>query len=174
MESNDYTILPKNKTELMLRIQQEGTALQRAIDGLSEAQMSIPDAGGWSIKDNLAHLSAWENFMREHYVHHLLPHEVMGIDAETFQKADVNVQNAILFQRDKDRSVTDVLAALHHSHEQVLADLDQMSFADLMKPRSTDDPEARLLIDEVIGNTYEHYLEHRITIENSRRSCPNP
>ena len=169
MESNDYTILPKNKTELMLRIQHEWAALQRAIDGLSEAQMSIPDAGGWSIKDNLAHLSAWENYMRQHYVHHLPPPEVMGIDAETFEKADENVTNAILFQRDKDRSVADVLAELRHSHEQVLADLDQLSFADLMKPGLADDPEARPLISRVIGNTYEHYLEHRITIEKFRQ-----
>ena len=167
MESNDYTILPKNKTELMLRIQHEWAALQRAIDGLSEAQMSIPDAGGWSIKDNLAHLSAWENFMRQDYLHHLPPHEVMGIDAD-FEKADENVQNAILFQRDKDRSVAEVLTELHQTHEQVLLDLDQMPFADLMKPRSTDDPEARPLISRVIGNTYEHYLEHRITIEKFR------
>ena len=169
MESNDYTILPKNKTELMLRIQQEWTALQRAIDGLSEAQMSIPDAGGWSIKDNLAHLSAWENFMREHYVHHLLPHEVMGIDAD-FENADENVQNAILFQRDKDRSVAEVLTELHQTHEQVLLDLDQMSFADLMKPRLADDPEARPLIGWVIGNTYDHYMEHRSTIEKAAKA----
>ena len=169
-EPNDYAILPKTKTELLSRIAREWTALQHSIDGLSEAQLSVPDTGGWSIKDNLAHLSAWENFMRQVYLHHLPPHEVMGMDAEIFEKADENGQNAILFQRNKDRSVAEVLAELRHSHEQVLADLDQMSFADLMKPRSADDPEARPLIGWVIGNTYEHYLEHRITIENSRRS----
>jgi uncharacterized protein (TIGR03083 family) len=164
-EPNGYSILPRDKAELMDRIQREWTALQRAIAGLSEVQMSVPDAGGWSIKDNLAHLSAWENFMRQHYLHLLPPHEVMGIDEETFKQADENVLNAILFQRNKDRSVADVLAELRHSHEQVLADLDQMSFADLMKPRSVDDPEARLLLEGVVNNTCDHYLEHRITIE---------
>ena len=169
-ESNDYAILPKNKVELLNRIEREWTALQRAIAGLGEAQMSVPDAGGWSIKDNLAHLSAWENFMRQHYLHHLPPHEVMGIDAETFEKADENVINAILFQRNKDRSAAEVLAELRHSHEQVLADLDQMSFADLMKPRLADDPEARPLIGWVIGNTYDHYMEHRSTIEKAAKA----
>jgi uncharacterized protein (TIGR03083 family) len=164
-ESNDYAILPKNMTELMLRIQREWTALQRAIDGLSEAQMSVPDAGGWSIKDNLAHLTAWENFMRQHYLHHLPPHEVMGIDEETFKQADETGLNAIIFQRNQARSLADVLTELRRSHEQVLADLDQMSFADLMKPRDADDPEQRPLMGWVTGNTYEHYLEHRTTIE---------
>ncbi|HEY4722822.1 MAG TPA: ClbS/DfsB family four-helix bundle protein, partial [Anaerolineae bacterium] len=145
-ESNDYAILPKTKTELMNRIAREWTALQRASAGLSEVQMSVPDAGGWSIKDNLAHLSAWENFMRQHYLHHLPPHQVMEIDEETFKQADENVLNAILFRRNTDRSVADVLAELQQTHEQVLSDLDQMSFADLMKPRSADDPEARPLI----------------------------
>jgi hypothetical protein len=164
-ESNDYSVSPRDKTELMARIAWEWTALLHAIDGLGDAQMSVPDAGGWSIKDNLAHLSAWVNFMRQHYLHHLPAHEVMGIDEETLKQADENVLNAILFRRNKDRSMADVLTELHQSHEQVLVDLDQMSFADLMKPRSADDPKARPLIGWVIGNTYEHYLEHRATIE---------
>jgi hypothetical protein len=45
--------LPRTKNELMERIAREWDALQRAFAGLNDAQMSAPDAGGWSIKDNL-------------------------------------------------------------------------------------------------------------------------
>jgi hypothetical protein len=52
------------------------------------------------------------------------------------------------------------------THNQVLDALGPMTFADLMQPRFADDPEARPLINWVIGNTYDHYQEHRQTIQD--------
>ena len=164
MSDDDYSQMPKDKTELMERIRREWTALERAIQQAGDERMSVPDAGGWSIKDNLAHLAAWERFMRLHYFRRLPPHEVMGVDEATYERVDEDGQNAILFERDKDRPAAEVIAELRQSHEQVLADLEPMLFADLMKPRD-DDPEARPLIVWVIGNTYDHYREHRASIE---------
>jgi hypothetical protein len=40
-----------------------------------------------------------------------------------------------------------------------------MSFEDLMKPRHADDPEKRPLLMWVLGDTSEHFAEHRETIE---------
>jgi hypothetical protein len=164
-EPEDYSHPPQDKTELMQRIQREWAALERAVDGLSDEQMSVPDTGGWSIKDNLAHLAAWEHYMRQCHLRNLPPHEVMGVDKETYEKLDENGLNEILFQRNRHRSVPEILAELRGSHEQTLADLEQMSFADLMKPRYADDPETRPVIIWVTGNTYEHYKEHRAVIE---------
>lgn len=165
MNDNEYSQLPTNKAELMERIEREWTALEHTIQEVSEEEITIPDEEGWSIKDNLAHLTAWERYLRLHHLRDQPPHEVIEIDAATFEQADENKLNAILFERDKDRPVAEVIAELRQSHAQVLADLAQMSFADLMKPRYADDPEAGPLIDWVIGNTYEHYQEHRATIE---------
>jgi hypothetical protein len=39
-----------------------------------------------------------------------------------------------------------------------------MSFEDLMKPRRADDPEKRPLLLWVIGDTSDHFAEHRETI----------
>jgi len=164
-EPSDYSIPPRDKAELMQRIEREWTALQRAIEGLGDEQMNVPDTGGWSIKDNLAHLAAWERFMRLHHLRDLPPHEVMGVDQATFEQVDENGLNAILFERNRSRSIADVLAGLNRSHADVLPDLEPMSFADLMKQRFPGDPEARPLIDWVIGNTYDHYREHRAAIE---------
>jgi len=164
-ELSDYTLPPRDKAELMERIEREWTALQRAIEGLDDAQMSAPDAGGWSIKDNLAHLAAWEGFMRLHYLRDMPPHEAMGVDRVTFEQVDEDGLNAILFERNRTRSMADVLARLNRTHADVLADLEPMSFADLAKQRFPDDPDARPLMDWVIGNTYEHYREHRASIE---------
>jgi hypothetical protein len=40
-----------------------------------------------------------------------------------------------------------------------------MSFDDLMAPRHADDPERRPLLMWVLGDTTEHFEEHRQTIE---------
>ena len=157
--------IPNDKADLLARIQREWSALMRAIEGLPPEQMSVPDAGGWSIKDNLAHLTAWEQLMLLHYLQGRPPHEAMQIEAATFERLDENGTNAILFERNRNRSVAYVLDGLRRSHEQVLAFLGQMSFSDLMKPRFLDDPQARPVINWVIGNTYEHYQEHLHNIQ---------
>jgi hypothetical protein len=159
---NDY---PKDKAELLERIQHEWAALEDTIQGVSDDAMTVPDTGGWSIKDNLAHLAAWLQFLRLHYLGDLPAHQAMRVDETTFAKVDEDGLNAILYQRNRDRPVPEVIAELRRSHAEALADLEQMSFADLMRPRFADDPEARPLIAWVIGNTYEHYREHRAAIE---------
>jgi uncharacterized protein (TIGR03083 family) len=161
----DYSILPPDKAELMRRIHHEWAALERVIESLNDEQMTVPDAGGWSIKDNLAHLTVWETFMRLHYLQNLPAHEVLDIDEEVFKRGDEDEMNDIFLQRSKDRSVSDVLSELRQTHEQVLADLAQVPFTDLMKQYYPDDPEARPLLCWVIYNTYDHYQEHRLTIE---------
>ena len=58
---------PKSKSELFSRIQHEWSALMDAVAKLDEKQMSTPDAGGWSPKDNLAHITEWMNILLDEY-----------------------------------------------------------------------------------------------------------
>ncbi len=156
---------PKDKADLVERIQREWSALTQAIDQLSDEQMSVPGTGGWSVKDNLAHLAAWEQFMLLYHLQGHPPHEAMQVDEAAMERLDEDGLNAVLYERNRIRSVADVIRGLYRSHEQVLAALQPMTYADLMKPRYPDDPEARPLIGWVIGNTYEHYREHRLAIQ---------
>jgi hypothetical protein len=156
---------PRDMADLLLRIEQGWLALQLVIAPLNEAQMNLPGAGGWSIKDNLAHLTAWEQFMLQCYLQGRPAHEVVQVDEATWKTLNEDSQNDLLYRRNRDRPAKDVLADLLHSHEQVVATLKQMSFADLMKPHYPNDPQARPLVGWVIGNTYEHYQEHRVSIE---------
>jgi len=95
---------------------------------------------------------------------------VMQIDEATWKTLDENGTNAILHRRNQSHSLSEVMDDRHRSHEQVMATLERMSFSDLMKPRLADDPQARPLIGWIVGNTYEHYQEHRATIEALRES----
>jgi len=169
MEENETNEImpsvPKDKADLMERIQREWSALTQAMDKLSDEQMSVPGTGSWSIKDNLAHLAAWEQFMLLVHLQGHPSHEAMQVDEATLERLDEDGLNAILYERNRHHSVADVVSDLYRSHEQVWAALEQMTYADLMKPRYADDPEARPVIGWVIGNTYEHYQEHRRAIQ---------
>ena len=165
MTEDGYTRPPSDRDELLSRIDREWSRLEQAFSTLSETQLEVLDEGGWSIKDNLAHLTAWEQFMRLHCLGDLSAHEAMQIDQETFESLDEDGINEIIRQRNQGRLVSEVIADLRHSHQQVLADLESMNFFDLMEPLYDDDPDRRTVMDRVIGNTYAHYQEHHPNIE---------
>jgi hypothetical protein len=77
---------------------------------------------------------------------------------------DFDDLNVILFERNRDRPMADVLVDLHQTHSQLLVALEQMSDSDLTK---TVDAifKAVPLIAVVRSTTYHHYREHREMIE---------
>jgi hypothetical protein len=157
--------IPGSKAELMSAIRREWKLLMDLVAKLDEQKMTAPDEGGWSPKDNLAHLSEWMNSLMGYHMDRRPPHEVMRITEEQASGWDMEVINPVLYERNKDRSTDDVLDELKQVYEKLVAKLDGMSFEDLMKPRHDDDPEKRPLLLWVLGDTSEHFAEHRETIE---------
>jgi hypothetical protein len=154
--------LPANKEELIERIRKAREALDQMIQPLSDIQLSESGTGGgWAVKDHLAHLAAWEQFMLKHYLQRVPSHEAMGIDADTMKNLDEDGINDIIYRRIKDRTAAEVLEEYRHSHAQVLLILEGVSYEELMEPLIPGEVQARPRILWVIGNTYEHYLEHR-------------
>ncbi len=157
--------IPENKLELMSVIKREWGLLMDVVARLDEKQMTTPDAGGWTPKDNLAHLSEWMKAMMGHHIDKRPAYQVMNIPEEATKGWDMEVINPILFERNKDRSPQDVVDELRRTYDQVIARLEAMSFDELMAPRHKDDPEKRPLLMWVIGDTSDHFAEHRATIE---------
>ncbi len=158
---------PQNTAELLSTIEQEWNELMRVVDRLTPQQMTTPDAGGWSPKDNLAHLAAWMRYMKDAYLYKMPAHEAMGIEAEKLRGLDENGINAVLFERNRNRSATDVVDGLKSTYADVLQTLKVFPFPDLMKPLRPSGPDKRLVIDSVLDNTSKHFREHRLTIEKA-------
>ena len=156
--------LPKSKAELMSLIGREWSALMDVVVQLSPAQMLRPDEGGWSPKDNLAHLTEWMNILVAYYLDHRPAHEVIGVDPEVTAAWNFEIMNDIMFERDRNQPVEQVMAELKGAYAKVLVRLELMTFDDLMKPLRSDDPEQQPIINWVIGNTSDHFAEHRETI----------
>jgi hypothetical protein len=158
-------ILPKSKAELISLIEREWSALMDVVAQLPPEKMLTPDEGGWSPKDNLAHLTEWMNILVDYYLNHRPAHEVIGVDPEVTADWDLEVMNDVIFKRDRGQPVEQVLSELKSTYAKVLARLETMTFEDLMKSRDENDPDKGLIINSVIGNTNEHFAEHRETIE---------
>jgi hypothetical protein len=57
--SDEEQWVPGSKSELISAIEREWKSLMDVVAKLAEVRMTTPDAGGWSPKDNLAHLAEW-------------------------------------------------------------------------------------------------------------------
>lgn len=158
--------VPGSKKELMSAIEREWKLLMDVVAKLDETKMTAPDAGGWSPKDNLAHLTEWMNSLMGYHMDHRPPHEVMRLPEEATRDWDMEVINPILFERNQNRSTQDVLDEMKHVYVTLVNKLESMTFEDLLAPRYPDeDPEKRPLLMWVLGDTTEHFEEHRKTIE---------
>jgi hypothetical protein len=157
--------IPGNKKELMSAIEREWKLLLEVAEKLTDEQMTTPDSGGWSPKDNLAHLAEWLNILMGYHMDKRLDYEVLNVLPEVTKDWDMNVINAMLFERNKNRPRSEVLDGLKQAYGSLIAKLESTSFEDLLKPRHENDPEKRPLLMWVIGDTSDHFLEHRETIE---------
>lgn len=155
------------KEELLSNIEAAWTTLNNTLQSLSETRLTQPDsATGWSIKEHLSHLAAWEQGIaallqgRPRWVG-------MGVDEATLEATDMDGLNDILVAQSRQRSLPAVLAEFQQAHQEMVAVLTQFSEADLYQsyahyqPGGSSDP----VINWVIGNTYEHYAEHQTWIE---------
>ena len=159
--------MPKDKPELMSAIKREWKLLLDTVESLTDKQMTAPDEGGWSPKDNLAHLAEWIKILMGYHMDHRPSHEVLGVPPEATQDWDFNVINSLLFERNRNRLTSDVLGELKQVYAQLIAKLELMSFEDFMKPGHVDDPEKNPLVLWILGNTTEHFAEHRETIDRT-------
>jgi hypothetical protein len=118
---------PEDKAEVLENIRQARAELETSFARLSHEQMDGPATdGGWTIKDHLSHIAEWQRRAlavmdgRE-------PHEGFQIDKETFdQFEDVHALNEYLFQRNRNRSLEDVLEDFRSTHQQVEARVGEM------------------------------------------------
>jgi len=156
---------PETTAELLSEIEREWKELWRVIGRLTPEQMTAPDAGGWSPKDNLAHLAEWMRILLGYHMDRLPAHEVMDVPQEVTRDWDMEVINPVLFERSRDRSSDDVLGEIRRVYSALTLKLRSMPFEDLLKPRHADDPERQPLLNWILGDSTEHFAEHRATIE---------
>jgi hypothetical protein len=160
--------VPKTREELLERINTSRAALEKAISILGPEELDEVLSGGWSIKDHLTHLAAWELGVAE-LLRRRSRFAAMGIEEILERDPSEDEMNAVLFQRNAGMTVTEAMQFFHDAHQQMLAALDEMRSEDLFLPYANfvsdaegGDPQPTdPVIHWIIGNTYEHFDLHR-------------
>ena len=158
-----------SKTELMDRMAAGYEALEQTVVALDGLQLEHAGPEGWAVKDHLFHLAAWERGIA--WLLSGRPRtEVMEITPEEWYNLTMDQVNDLVYQRNRERTAAEALAAFREAHQAMLDALAPLGDADLQRPyadygegggRSADQP----IIGWIIGDTYDHYEEHLAYIQ---------
>jgi hypothetical protein len=122
---------PQTKQELLDSIHVERSKLNKALQGLSEAQQLQPGAcGDWSVKDILAHLIDWEQRCL-HWYHTGQQGEVPKPPDENFNWRELPALNNAIYEKYRDWSWIEIHNAYENSFQETLQILQQMTEEEL-------------------------------------------
>lgn len=163
------TPVPQRKSELIARIQEGRAALDALIGALSPEQAVAPGPnGGWSVKDHLAHLAAWQCVAYLRVIgHSRYEHEVFGMNPTRYAASSAEGLNAAIYESCKERTLAEVRASFEQAYQQVLGALTQLGSEDLQRQVDPTQPQLGTLAANVAGNTYAHFEEHASSIRAS-------
>lgn len=152
------------KADLLAHIEEQWNALHGLFNILTDHELTeIKNPDGWSIKDHVAHMTAWENFVIATLTGHPR-HEGLGIPKAVYDTDDIDTINKAIFELHKDEPTHVVFPAFHHTHQKLLALIEQLSDEDLNKAYShflpTDSGGHLPVINVIYGNTAHHFKEH--------------
>lgn len=160
-------VRPADKAELLAIIQAGYDQFETLLASLTEEQMLIPGVNGsWSVKDNLAHLTAWQDYqaVRQEGI-------VSGIeppDPAPGRETEDEI-NDFYYQRDKDLPLAEVLANFRASYKRIMAATQALSWDALNAPFPWYDNDVPVG-GYTLGNTVGHYELHSELIERWLKS----
>lgn len=141
--------------------------LQALIDRHSADELTTArDAAGWTSKDHLAHLAAWESGVL-HVLRDGWPQwQGTGVSAELFSRRrddDFFTINEEIRHQNADRPLDDVVAGLGSVHEAMQETIRALGEAGLQRPVDDfrHDGTTLPVIDWIPGDSCDHYDEHR-------------
>jgi hypothetical protein len=140
---------PATKSEVLDAIRTTRQALEEQLAPLTAEQVTQPGVNGaWTVKDALAHITWWEQYMLRRL---RTGHDELGYGGAVDPQAVTDRANAEVYAANHDRPLAEVRAAFDSSYQDVLALVEAL-------------PEEEFMREEVAvpiaANTYWHYPEH--------------
>lgn len=151
------------KQDLIAKIIQTRGELEDLIQSIPEEKMEQPLTEGWSVKDILSHIIAWENNMVG-----WVGLTLAGGAPENFPDSNqkVDALNEFQFQRDKGKALKEVLEEFPVSYKQALNTAQGLSEEFLNEVNSIDWRQGIPIWYLVASNTYWHYEDHFETLRS--------
>jgi hypothetical protein len=148
-------ISPKDRLDLLQKMSRNWLTLRRAIDALSEEQMTRSNTvGQWSVKDILAHITAWDRVVIGH-----IEAAENGEPPRRFSREEVDAFNREVIDETVDYDLADVMEDLNETHDELMSLIEttRALTKDLIRPVA-----------------YEHYTEHAAELRELARSSRPP
>lgn len=148
----------KQKTLDLMRA--EFAFVQRTLDIMSPEQMHIPDVQGfWSVKDTIAHLSAWHNRVLV-WLATARQDEVPVTPDVGYTWDEIDRMNDERYLVDRDRPLNDVLTEFQETYERLYTETEALTEEELFGKAGLSlyfrDP----LWGYIAYNTFFHYQTH--------------
>jgi hypothetical protein len=162
------SIRPESKTELLERMRagrEEWDALIAQIPDSARTEPAL--AGGWSVKDLIAHVAAYENWTaaqiraanegraptdRELYGTDEMPDDPEGWDLDR--------QNAAIYAQYKETPLAEVMSFSRQAFANLVAAVEAVSDADLSRVGAQAWTGDTTLLEIIPGQCYAHYEQH--------------
>lgn len=146
---------------VMTRIEAGWKELGDLVNRVEDAAgLNTVGADGWTVKDHVAHVAAWEHSL----LALLEGRDRAGAMGLNEQLEEIDSVNEAIRQLHANDTADEALGYFRDSHAQLMAAVAKLDDADLEKPYShyqpSDPDEKRPVAGWVAGDTYEHYAEH--------------
>ncbi len=163
---------PLSKTQILAQMQNERQALLDLLTDVSPQELQEPGVvGAWSIKDVLAHLTAWEQLFLGWYQ--------AGVRGETPETPapgftwgwkSLDLLNQQIYEQHRQSSLDEVADAFHASYAQLVATVEAMTEAELHNPGVYAWTRKGSLAASLGANSYNHYRWAANLVKQWRRN----
>lgn len=166
---------PTSKDQLIHEVLKEHAALENFLASLTPEEMTLPDVvGPWSVKDVLAHLTAWEQMCLSWYQagkQGAMP----KTPAEGYSWRQIPELNHYLYEAHRDDPLEVVLHQFDASYEQILAAIRGMTNAELYTPGVYAWTNTTTLGSYMTSATCSHYAwAHKEIRKGLKQKAPAP
>jgi hypothetical protein len=127
--------------------------------------LTRPGRSGWSIKDHLAHLATWELGIAE-LLRRRPRFAAMQVEEAVSQGKSEDEINDLIYRQHARLPLAEVMEKFQAAHSQLILALDALDEEGIFKPYDAflrEGSQGRLdsVINWIVGNTYQHFDEHR-------------
>ncbi len=162
---------PISKTQLLAELNDENASWEALLDDIGEANMTQPEvAGGWSIKDIVAHITGWRRRTVKRF-QATLNHESNVTTPWPPELQEVDEINAWIYEANRDRPLADVLSDSREVFQQLFAAIGAFSDDELHDPQRFAWLEGEPLSGKFVFSHFheEHEQDMRAWLESVKR-----
>ena len=153
-----------DKASILDQMRTKYAMLEEILTPLDNVQMTTAGVNGdWSIKDVLAHMTAW-HYRLLNILHAAGRNEEPAISGPASDE-EVDRLNEHFYQENKLRSLDEVLNDFRSSYLQIVEEVHALNEEDLLDPQRFAWMGGVPLWRVLAGDTYDHYEEHSPSIQ---------